>query len=228
MIAVSRPAHEAATDEFLADKRSRIEAAAGALGACFMAEEKNHGKINPKAEARQEAHPESAPAGGAADYNEAMIQVLEGVEHVRKRPGMYIGDTTPRGLHHLVYEIVDNSIDEAGAGFCHSILVKINADSSCSVVDDGRGIPVGIHPKEGIPTVEVVFAKLGAGGKFEHTAGSAYKVSGGLHCVGASADNTLSQWLGVEVRRAGTVHHMQNQSGPQSSDLQDIASRSQT
>ena len=162
------------------------------------------------------------------DYNESMIQVLEGVEHVRKRPGMYIGDTTPRGLHHLVYEIVDNSIDEAGAGFCHSILIKINADGSCSVVDDGRGIPVGIHPKEGIPTVEVVFAKLGAGGKFEHTAGSAYKVSGGLHGVGASVVNALSEWLEVEVSREGKVHHMEFERGHKSSDLKVIGSRNQT
>jgi len=162
------------------------------------------------------------------DYDESMIQVLEGIEHVRKRPGMYIGDTTARGLHHLVYEIVDNSIDEAGAGFCHSILIKINADGSCSVVDDGRGIPVGIHPKEGIPTVEVVFAKLGAGGKFEHTAGSAYKVSGGLHGVGASVVNALSEWLEVEVSREGKVHHMEFERGHKSSDLKVIGSRSQT
>jgi DNA gyrase subunit B len=162
------------------------------------------------------------------DYNESMIQVLEGVEHVRKRPGMYIGDTTARGLHHLVYEIVDNSIDEAGAGYCRSILIKINADGSCSVVDDGRGIPVGIHPKEGIPTVEVVFAKLGAGGKFEHTAGSAYKMSGGLHGVGASVVNALSEWMEVEVSREGKVHHMEFERGHKSSDLKVIGSRSQT
>src|SRR6476620_12364002 len=107
------------------------------------------------------------PASTAPDaYNEAMIKVLEGIEHVRTRPGMYIGDTTPRGLHHLIWEIVDNSIDEAMAGFCKTILIKVNADGSCTIVDDGRGIPVGIHPTEKIPTVEVVFAKLGAGGKF--------------------------------------------------------------
>src|SRR2546423_12179973 len=162
------------------------------------------------------------------DYNESMIQVLEGVEHVRKRPSMYIGDTTPRGLHHLIWEIVDNSIDEAGAGFCTSILVKINADGSCTVADDGRGIPVGIHPKEGIPTVEVVFAKLGAGGKFEHTAGSAYKVSGGLHGVGASVVNALSEWIEVEVSRDGKVHHMEFERGHKSSDLKVIGSRSPT
>src|SRR2546423_3188958 len=159
------------------------------------------------------------------DYNESMIQVLEGVEHVRKRPGMYIGDTTARGLHHLVYEIVDNSIDEAGAGFCHSILIKINADGSCSVVDDGRGIPVGIHPTEKIPTVEVVFAKLGAGGKFEHNGTSAYKVTGGLHGVGASVVNALSEWLEVEVSREGKVHHVEFERGKKSDNLKAIGQR---
>src|SRR6059036_3861684 len=152
-------------------------------------------------------------------YNEAMIKVLDDVEHVRTRPGMYIGGYNPRGLHHLVYEIVDNSIDEALAGFCQSIHVKINADGSCTVTDDGRGIPVGIHPTEKIPTVEVVFAKLGAGGKFDHGQGQAYKVTGGLHGVGASVVNALSEWLEVEVSREGKVHHMEFERGKKASDL---------
>jgi DNA gyrase subunit B len=152
-------------------------------------------------------------------YNEAMIKVLDDVEHVRTRPGMYVGGNNARGLHHLVYEIVDNSIDEALAGFSKSILVKINADGSCTVADDGRGIPVGIHPTEGIPTVEVVFSTLGAGGKFEHKEGSAYKTSGGLHGVGASVVNFLSEWLEVEVSREGQTHHMEFERGKKSSDL---------
>src|SRR5256714_15368834 len=179
----------------------------------------------------QDATPITAAEQDFADaqgYTESMIKVLEGIEHVRTRPAMYIGDTTARGLHHLIWEIVDNSIDEAMAGFCKSILIKVNADGSCSVVDDGRGIPVGIHPTEKIPTVEVVFAKLGAGGKFEHTAGSAYKVSGGLHGVGASVVNALSEWLEVEVSREGKVHHMEFERGHKSSDLKVIGSRSPT
>ena len=159
------------------------------------------------------------PSAPDAGYTESMIKVLEGVEHVRTRPGMYIGDTTARGLHHLIWEIVDNSIDEAMAGYCKSILIKINADGSCSVIDDGRGIPVGIHPTEKIPTVEVVLAKLGAGGKFEHTEGSAYRTTGGLHGVGASVVNALSEWLEVEVSREGKVHHMEFERGKKSSEL---------
>jgi DNA gyrase subunit B len=169
-----------------------------------------------------------AAHGTSGAYTESMIKVLEGIEHVRTRPSMYIGDTTARGLHHLVYEICDNSIDEAMAGFCSSILVKINADSSCSIVDDGRGIPVGIHPTEKVPTVEVVFAKLGAGGKFEHNEGSAYRTTGGLHGVGASVVNALSEWLEVEVSREGKVHHMEFERGRKASDLKVIGSRAKT
>ncbi len=177
----------------------------------------------------EEKTTQTAPvAGTAAAYDEGTIKVLEGIEHVRTRPSMYIGDTTPRGLHHLVWEIVDNSIDEAMAGRCSSILVKINADGSCSVVDDGAGIPVGIHPTEKIPTVEVVFAKLGAGGKFDHNADSPYKVSGGLHGVGASVVNALSEWLEIEVARDGKVHFMEFERGKKASELKVIGRSNKT
>jgi DNA gyrase subunit B len=164
----------------------------------------------------------------SAAYNESMIKVLEGIDHVRTRPGMYIGDTTARGLHHLVYEITDNSVDEAMAGYCKSILVKINADGSVTVADDGRGIPTGIHPTEKVPTVEVVFAKLGAGGKFDHTEGSAYRTTGGLHGVGASVVNALSEWLEVEVSRDGKVHHMEFRKGRRAKELKVIGQSTKT
>ncbi|MEL7238933.1 MAG: ATP-binding protein, partial [Planctomycetota bacterium] len=172
---------------------------------------------------------DAAKKASENDYGESQIKVLEGVEHVRKRPGMYIGDTTPRGLHHLVYEIADNSIDEAGAGFCDKIVVKLNADGSVTVTDDGRGIPVGIHPTEGIPTVEVVFAKLGAGGKFENEKGEgAYKTSGGLHGVGASVVNALAEFLEVEVSRGGEVYQMAFERGVKTSDLKVIGKRDES
>ena len=161
----------------------------------------------------------------ASNYDENQIQVLEGLEAVRKRPGMYIGSTGPRGLHHLVYEIVDNGIDEALAGFCDTIQVSILPDNVICVSDNGRGIPVGIHPKMGIPAATVVYTVLHAGGKF---GGGGYKVSGGLHGVGASVVNALSQWLEIEIYKEGSIYTQRFERGNIVTDLQKIGDTSES
>src|SRR5947209_13642554 len=152
----------------------------------------------------------SSSTGAEAAYTAEHIQVLEGREHVRRRPSMYIGSTSNTGLHHLVYEVVDNAVDEALAGHAHRIIVTLHSDGSCEVDDDGRGIPVDVHKKEGLSALELVMTRLNAGGKF---GGGGYKVSSGLHGVGVSAVNFLSEKLQVWVHLGGKVYHQEYERG---------------
>ncbi len=184
-----------------------------------MSEEQNDLSAEESTQNRAADNPDAV--GYSADH----ISVLEGMDAVRKRPAMYIGDTGSRGYHHCVYEVVDNSIDEALAGYCSNVEVCINEDGSLSVIDDGRGIPVDMHPTEGKPAVTVVLTVLHAGGKFDS---DTYKVSGGLHGVGVSCVNALAEWLEVEVKRGGQIHHQRFERGVEVTDLVTIGKTSET
>jgi DNA gyrase subunit B len=170
-------------------------------------------------EAQETRAAAARPKDGASDYNENSIQLRQGIEHVRIRPAMYIGDVHERGLHHLVNEVVDNSVDEAMAGFCTTITVTIQADGSITILDDGRGIPVAMHPKAKKPTVEVCLTEIGAGGKFDK---GSYKISGGLHGVGVSCVNALAEWMECEVYRDGKIHSIRFARGLTTKPLEEL------